>query len=76
MYCHGEEQMRIVNICAVVIAASTFATAVESVYGWGKVAPLAEQAWTTTYEWGSGLAGRVAQPPAEGGTAGSEGKKS
>lgn len=72
--------MRVVSICAVIIAASTFASAVESVYGWGKVAPLAEQAWTTTYEWGSGLVGNLAQapeaqPPAEGATTDSPGKK-
>ncbi len=51
----GERNMRIINICAVVIAISMFTMAVEYVYGWSKVKPLAEDAWSTVYQWSNGL---------------------
>ncbi len=38
--------MRIITFCAVVIAFSTFTMAVEYVYGWSKVGPHAEAAWS------------------------------
>ncbi len=38
--------MRTITFCAVVIAASTFTMAVEYVYGWSKVGPHAEAAWS------------------------------
>ncbi len=38
--------MRAIMFCAVVIAASTFTMAVEYVYGWSKVGPHAEAAWS------------------------------
>ncbi len=38
--------MRTITFCAVVIAASTFTMSVEYVYGWSKVGPLAEAAWS------------------------------
>ncbi len=47
--------MRIINICAVVIAISMFTMSVEYVYGWSKVKPLAEDAWNTVYQWSGGL---------------------
>ena len=47
--------MRIINFCAVVIAISTFTMAVEYVYGWSKVRPLAEDAWNSVYQWSDGL---------------------
>ncbi len=47
--------MRIINICAVVIAVSMFTMAVEYVYGWSKVKPLAEDAWSTAYQWSGEL---------------------
>jgi hypothetical protein len=47
--------MRIINICAVVIAVSMFTMAVEYVYGWSRVKPLAEDAWNTAYRWSDGL---------------------
>jgi hypothetical protein len=73
--------MKLLTVCAVVIAASTFASAVETVYGWGKVRPVAEQAWSAAYEWGGSLIGNEAQtqgakPSVEGENAKSEGKKS
>ena len=51
----GECNMRTINICAVVIAISMFTMAVEYVYGWSKVKPLAEDAWSTVYQWSDGL---------------------
>ncbi len=51
----GERNMRIINICAVVIAISMFTMAVEYVYGWSSVKPLAEDAWNTVYQWSDGL---------------------
>jgi hypothetical protein len=45
--------MRILALCAIVIAGSTFATAVESIYGWSNVKPVAQQTWDTTYKWGA-----------------------
>ncbi len=47
--------MRIINICVVVIAISISAMAVEYVYGWSKVKPLAEDAWNIAYQWSDGL---------------------
>ena len=38
--------MRTIMFCAIVIAASTFTMAVEYVYGWSKVGPHAEAAWS------------------------------
>lgn len=38
--------MRTIMFCAVVIAASTFTMAVEYAYGWSKVGPHAEAAWS------------------------------
>ena len=38
--------MRTIMFCAVVIAASMFTMAVEYVYGWSKVGPHAEAAWS------------------------------
>ena len=38
--------MRTIMFCAVVIAASTFTMAVEYVYGWSKIGPHAEAAWS------------------------------
>ena len=47
--------MRTITVCAFVIAISTFATAVETVYGWAKVKPVAEETWHVAYEWTSRL---------------------
>jgi hypothetical protein len=49
--------MKIVNLCAVVIAASVFAIAVEYVYGWSKLEPVAEQAGNMVYQWTDGRLG-------------------
>ncbi len=38
--------MRTITFCAVVIAVSTFTMAVEYVYGWSRVGPHAEAAWS------------------------------
>ncbi len=38
--------MRTIMVCAVVIAVSMFTMAVEYVYGWSKVGPHAEAAWS------------------------------
>ncbi len=63
--------MRTIMFCAVVIAVSTFAMAVENVYGWAKVTPLAREAWASAYEWSAGLVGVEAR--AENGGAAAEG---
>jgi hypothetical protein len=47
--------MRIISICAVVIAISMSTMAVEYVYGWSRVKPVAEDAWSTVYQWSDGL---------------------
>ncbi len=47
--------MRTIAICVFVIAISTFTTAVENVYGWSKVTPVAEETWHVAYEWTSRL---------------------
>lgn len=57
--------MRILTFCAIVIAASTLASAVEQIYGWDKVKPVAEEAWSAAYDWGNGLLGGDAR--AQGG---------
>jgi fructose-1,6-bisphosphatase/inositol monophosphatase family enzyme len=49
--------MKIVNLCAVVIAASVFAIAVEYVYGWAALEPVAEQAGGMVYHWTDGRLG-------------------
>lgn len=49
--------MKIVNLCALVIAASVFAIAVEYVYGWSKLEPVAEQAGNMVYHWTDGRLG-------------------
>ncbi len=54
--------MRIINICAVVIAISMFTMAVEYVYGWSRVKPLAEDSWTTAYQWSDGLISGMTNP--------------
>jgi len=49
--------MKIVNLCAVVIAVSVFAIAVEYVYGWTNLEPVAEQAGNMVYQWTDGRLG-------------------
>ncbi len=49
--------MKIVNFCAVVIAASLLAIAVEYVYGWSSLEPVAEQAGNMVYQWTEGRLG-------------------
>ncbi len=49
--------MKIVNFCAVVIAASVLAIAVEYVYGWSSLEPVAEQAGNMVYQWTDGRLG-------------------
>lgn len=49
--------MKIVNFCAVVIAASILAIAVEYVYGWSNLEPVAEQAGNMVYQWTDGRLG-------------------
>jgi len=49
--------MKIVNLCAVVIAVSVFAIAVEYVYGWTNLEPVAEQAGNMVYQWSDGRLG-------------------
>jgi hypothetical protein len=53
--------MRVLALCAVVIAGSTFATAVENIYGWSTVQPVAQDTWDTSYKWGAEMIGRVYQ---------------
>ena len=49
--------MKTVNFCAVVIAVSVFASAVEYVYGWSNLQPVAEQAGNLVYQWTDGRLG-------------------
>ena len=56
--------MKTVVFCAIIIAASTFTMAVEDVYGWSKVRPHAEAAWSYAYEQGAKLAGMEARADA------------
>lgn len=56
--------MKTIAFCAVIIAASTFTMAVEDVYGWSKVRPLAEAAWSDAYELGAELVGMEARADA------------
>ena len=49
--------MKIVNLSAIVIAASVFAIAVEYVHGWSQLEPVADQAGTMVYEWTDGRLG-------------------
>ena len=45
--------MKTLTFCAMVIAVSTFATAVEDLYGWSNVQPVATAAWDAAYGWGT-----------------------
>ncbi|HEX9770441.1 MAG TPA: hypothetical protein VGA50_14810 [Kiloniellales bacterium] len=65
--------MKIVNLCAVVIAASVFAIAVEYVYGWSKLEPVAEQAGNMVYQWTDGRLGWQATAAAEASVTAPEG---
>ena len=56
--------MKTIVFCAVVIAGSTFTMAVEDVYGWSKVRPQAEAAWSYAYGLGAELAGMEARAEA------------
>lgn len=47
--------MRVIALCAVVIAGSTFATAVEHIYGWSNVKPVAQKTWDSGYRWGKAM---------------------
>jgi len=49
--------MRVITLCALVIAASTFASAVENIYGWSNVKPVAEETWQNGYAWGKQMLG-------------------
>ena len=49
--------MKVVNVCAVVIAVSVLAIAVEYVYGWSNLEPVAEQAGNMVYQWTDGRLG-------------------
>ena len=49
--------MKTVNLCAVVIAVSVFAIAVEYVYGWSNLEPVAGQAGNMVYQWTDGRLG-------------------
>ena len=49
--------MKIVNFCGVVVAASLLAIAVEYVYGWSNLEPVAEQAGNMVYQWTDGRLG-------------------
>ena len=53
--------MRTIMFCAVVIAASTFTMAVEYVYGWSKVGPHAEAAWSYADQLGAEAIGLEAR---------------
>ncbi len=57
----GKLKMRVLALCAVVIAGSTFATAVENIYGWSNVNPVAQKTWDTGYKWGGEMLDRVYQ---------------
>lgn len=49
--------MKTVNFCAVVMAASLVAIAVEYVYGWSNLEPVAELAGNMVYQWTDGRLG-------------------
>ena len=49
--------MKIVNFCAVVIAVSVLAIAVEYVYGWSNLEPVAEDMGNMVYQWTDGRLG-------------------
>jgi len=49
--------MRVLTFCALIIAASTFASAVENIYGWSNVKPVAAGAWENGYAWGKEMLG-------------------
>lgn len=49
--------MRALTFCAFIIAASTFTSAVENIYGWSNVKPVAEQAWENGFAWGKEMLG-------------------
>ncbi len=51
--------MRVLALCAVIIAGSTFATAVENIYGWSNVKPVAQQTLDSGYKWGAELIDRL-----------------
>ena len=56
--------MKTIVFCAIIIAGSTFAMAVEDIYGWSKVRPQAEAAWSYAYELGAELTGSEARADA------------
>ncbi len=47
--------MRVLALCAVVIAGSTFATAVENIYGWSNLKPVVQKSWDAGYRWGRAM---------------------
>lgn len=51
--------MRVLALCAVIIAGSTFATAVENIYGWSNVKPVAQKSWDASYKWGADMVEQV-----------------
>ncbi len=59
----GTLKMRVLALCAVVIAGSTFATAVENIYGWSNANLVAQKSWDTAYQWGGEMLDRVYQTP-------------
>ncbi len=56
--------MKTIVFCAIIIAASTFTMAVEEVYGWSKVRPHAEAAWSYASELGAEWTGIEARADA------------
>ena len=56
--------MKTIVFCAIIIAASTFTMAVEEVYGWSKVRPHAEAAWSYAFELGAEWTGIEARADA------------
>ncbi len=56
--------MKTIVLCAIIIAGSTFTMAVEDVYGWSKVRPHAEAAWSYAYELGADWMGIEARADA------------
>lgn len=74
--------MKTIVFCAIIIAGSTFAMAVEDIYGWSKLRPQAEAVWGYAYELGAELTGIEAhadatlearQEPISGSVSGSAG---
>ncbi len=47
--------MKIIKLSLFIIAISTFASAVEDIYGWSNVKPLVEDAWTASSNWSDAL---------------------